>query len=90
MYPVQIEEAVRAVPGIGDEYEIVIARDSAGLDVMTVICEHANYADHAIAETVAAEVRARCEVRVGVVVNPPDTLPKTEFKAKRVKDTRDG
>ncbi len=89
MYPVQIEEAVRAVDGIGDEYEIVISRDEAGLDVMTIVCEHADHAGSNIANAVAAEVRARCEVRVGVSVTPPGTLPKTEFKAKRVRDTRE-
>lgn len=88
MYPVQIEEAVRAVPGIGDEYEIVIERDAAGLDIMSIVCEHADHGNSAIADAVAAEVRSRCEVRVGVHVNPPDTLPKTEFKAKRVRDLR--
>jgi hypothetical protein len=33
-------------------------------------------------------VRTRCEIRVGVEVLPPGTLPKTEFKAKRVRETR--
>ena len=36
------------------------------------------------------EIRSRCEVRVGVEVLTPGTLPKTEFKAKRVRDERDG
>lgn len=88
MYPVQIEEAVRAVPGIGDEYEIVLERDGAGLDTMTIICEHRDHTSASVARHVADEVRTRCEVRVDVVVNPPDTLPKTEFKAKRVRDLR--
>lgn len=88
MYPAQIEQAVRAVSGIGDEYEIVIARDSAGLDIMTIVCEHMDHTSGEVARKVADEVRARCEVRVDVVVNPPDTLAKTEFKAKRVRDTR--
>jgi phenylacetate-CoA ligase len=88
MYPVQVEEAVRAVPGIGDEYEIVLMRDTAGLDTMTIVCEHADHAGDTIARKVADEVRLRCEIRVDVTVNPPDTLPKTEFKAKRVRDLR--
>ena len=90
LYPTQIEEGVRAVPGIGDEYEIVLATQADGLDVMTIRVEHpAEPADAPkIAEQVAGEVRARCEVRVGVEVLAPGTLPKTEFKAKRVRDTR--
>ena len=89
MFPVQIEEAVRALPGAGDEFEIVIATDASELDVMTVRIEHA---DHAAPEKLRAalsdELRARCEVRVGVDVLAPGTLPKTEFKAKRVRDLR--
>jgi phenylacetate-CoA ligase len=90
LYPSQIEEGVRAVPGIGDEYEIVLATDSGGLDHMTVRVEHPDYSGHSAnsGERVAAEVRTRCEIRVGVEVLPPGTLPKTEFKAKRVRDTR--
>jgi phenylacetate-CoA ligase len=90
LYPSQIEEGVRAVPGIGDEYEIVLATQADGLDVMTIRVEHPAQPAEApkIAEQVAGEVRSRCEVRVGVEVLAPGTLPKTEFKAKRVRDTR--
>jgi phenylacetate-CoA ligase len=85
MYPVQLEEAVRAVPGVGDEYEIVLATNADGLDVMTTRVEHA---DRAIAAQVAREIRTRCEVRCDVEVLAPGSLPKTEFKARRVRDTR--
>jgi phenylacetate-CoA ligase len=85
MYPVQLEEAVRAVPGLGDEYEIVLATTPEGLDVMTVRVEHG---DRAVAEHVAREIRMRCEVRCAVEVLAPGTLPKTEFKARRIRDTR--
>jgi phenylacetate-CoA ligase len=85
MYPVQLEEAIRAVPGIGDEYEIVIAANDDGLDVMTARVEHT---DAGIAEQVANEIRSRCEVRADVEVLAPGTLPKTEFKAKRIRDAR--
>src|SRR5215813_2998663 len=41
LYPSQIEEGVRVVPGIGDEYEIVLATQPDGLDTMTLRVEHA-------------------------------------------------
>ncbi len=85
MYPTQIEQAVRGVNGIGDEYEVVILTDEAGLDIMKIRVEHS---DPDVAEQVENEVRARCEVRVSVEVLPPDTLPKTELKAKRISDRR--
>jgi phenylacetate-coenzyme A ligase PaaK-like adenylate-forming protein len=52
---------------------------------MTVRCEHA---DASIAASIGAEIRSRIEVRVDVEVLNPGTLPKTEFKARRVKDQR--
>jgi phenylacetate-CoA ligase len=90
MFPVQIEEAVRAIEGCGDEFEIVLATTADGLDVMTVRVEHAEFdsAQH-LSRLIAGEIRTRCEVRVDVEVLRPGTLPKTEFKAKRVKDRRD-
>jgi phenylacetate-CoA ligase len=90
MFPVQIEEAVRALPGSGDEFEIVISTDGSGLDIMTVRCEHADHANGGadLRRTLEDEIRSRCEVRVAAEILAPGTLPKTEFKAKRVKDER--
>ncbi len=89
MFPVQVEEAVRAVPGAGDEFEIVLATNRDGLDTLTVRMEHAQHdGPEPVARRVADEVRSRCEVRVDVEVLAPGTLPKTEFKAKRVRDLR--
>jgi len=85
MYPVQLEEAVRSVPGVGDEYEIVLATAADGLDVMTARIEHR---DPEVAGRLVAEIQTRCEVRAQVEVLAPGTLPKTEFKARRVRDTR--
>ncbi|HEX5478024.1 MAG TPA: AMP-binding protein, partial [Burkholderiales bacterium] len=90
MYPAQIEDAVRAIPDSGDEFEIVLETDAAGLDLMTVCFEHPGHgsAGEVLRNRLAEELRSRCEVRVGVEVVAPGTLPKTEFKAKRVKDRR--
>ena len=90
MFPVQIEQAVRALPGTGDEFEIVLSTDDGGLDVMAVRCEHAEHATagEALRQKLEAQIRARCEVRATAEVLAPGTLPKTEFKAQRVKDRR--
>ena len=86
-FPSQIEQAVRAVDGVGDEFEIALSTNDDGLHVMDVRVEHADGGD-AIAEAVASEIRTHCEVRATVEVLAPNTLPKTEFKAKRVRDER--
>jgi len=90
MFPSQIEEAVRALPGTGDDFEIVLSTDDGGLDIMTVRCEHSDHATRGttVRQRLEEEIRSRCEVRVTVEVLGPGTLPKTEFKAQRVKDLR--
>ena len=85
LFPVQLEEAVRAVPGIGDEYEIVLKENADGLPIMIARVEHD---DQSVAGRVRDEIRARCEIRADVEVLAPGTLPKTEFKANRIKDER--
>jgi phenylacetate-coenzyme A ligase PaaK-like adenylate-forming protein len=55
------------------------------MDTMTVVIEHV---DAEAAARVAAEIRTQCEVRADVEVLAPGTLPKTEFKARRVIDNR--
>ncbi len=88
-FPSQVEQAVRSIEGMGDEFEIVLSRRDDGLDVMTLRVEHPGHdRDDDLEARVAAEMRSRCEVRVGVEVLAPDTLPKTEFKARRVRDER--
>jgi phenylacetate-CoA ligase len=90
MFPVQIEEAVRALPGTGDEFEIALTTDGGGLDIMTVRCEHSDHASSGaeLQRRLEDEIRSRCEVRVTAEILAPGTLPKTEFKAQRVKDRR--
>jgi len=89
MFPAEIEEIVRAIPEAGDEFEIVLATSREGLDVMTVRIEHPDHASPVgLRKRLQDDIRARCEVRVETEVLAPGTLPKTEFKAKRVKDLR--
>ena len=88
-FPVDIEHAVRSIPGAGDEYEIVLAADEGGMDVMTVRIEHAEHAHPAaLVERLQAEIRTPVEIRASAEVLVPGTLPRTEFKAKRVRDAR--
>ena len=39
-FPSEIEQAVRSIDGMGDEFEIVLSADRSGLDVMTLRVEH--------------------------------------------------
>ena len=89
-YPSVLEEGVRSVAGVGDEYEVVLDTSPEGIDFMTVLVEHPDYQKSAaVVAAVQNAISSRIELRVGVEVLPPDTLPKTEFKAKRIKDRRE-
>jgi phenylacetate-CoA ligase len=91
LFPSAIEDAVRRVPEAGAEFqiEITVERD---LDVLIVRVEpRDDEPAHAeLARRVETEVVSRCELRPVVEVVPPGTLPRTEFKAKRVIDRRVG
>ena len=88
-YPSVVEEGVRAVAGVGDEYEVVFATNADGIDTMNVRVEHADHGSpDAVVDQLKREVQSRIEVRFDVEVLSPDTFPKTEFKAKRIRDER--
>lgn len=91
LFPSGVEDAVRRVPGVSDEFALVLTTDR-DLDVLIVQVEVTadmpvdRYDE--VARQVEREVRSRCELRPVVEVLPPGTLPPTEFKAKRVRDLR--
>jgi phenylacetate-CoA ligase len=91
LFPSAVEHVVRGREELGDEFQIVLtSRD--GLDELELVVEaQASVAAgdyEPLAQRVADVFRARLELRPSVTVVAPDTLPKTEFKAKRVRDER--
>jgi phenylacetate-CoA ligase len=93
VFPSAVEDAVRRVPEIGEEFQVILSRERE-LDVLTVQVEPrpdvAPDRHGEIARKVENEIVSRCEVRPRIQLLPCGTLPKTEFKAKRVKDLRGG
>lgn len=91
LFPSSVEDAVRRVPGVSNEFAIVLTKDR-DLDTLIVQVEvqHGTSVEHydEIRKQAEREVRSRCELRPVVEVLPPGTLPVTEFKAKRVRDLR--
>jgi len=97
VYPSVIEDALRATEGFGGEFQMVISRERA-LDELVLRVEY----DHAVArraqaapgalaalgERIAARLRSIIGIRPIVRLEAPGTLPRTEFKAKRVVDNR--
>lgn len=93
IYPSAIEDTLRAVEGFGGEFQVIISRRDT-MDELRVRAEYAP--SHAAPEarerlerTMVERLRARLGVRPVVDLVPPGTLPRTEFKARRVVDDRD-
>lgn len=91
LFPSAIEDAVRRVDGVGTEFRVVVTTERA-LDVLTVQVEPreevaSGYHDE-LARRVETEIVSRCELRPVVQIVAIGTLPRTEFKAKRVVDER--
>lgn len=89
LFPSAVEDALRAFPELGDEFEIVLTQEK-GLDVFTVVVEvRPEVLDSPeLQRKVENAIITRCELRAVVQVKPYGTLPRTEFKAKRVRDLR--
>jgi phenylacetate-CoA ligase len=90
VYPSAIENVIRGIEGMGDEFRIVITREKT-MDEMIVQAERSPRADPAVMPdlkaTLAGELKSR-GLRAVVQLMEPGTLERTEFKAKRVIDQR--
>jgi phenylacetate-CoA ligase len=93
IYPSAIEDTLRAIAGFGGEFRVIVSRREA-MDELLVRAEHApDVADPAararLAETMKERLRARLGVTPIVDLVAAGTLPRTEFKARRIIDDRD-
>ncbi len=93
IYPSAIEDTLRAIDGFGGEFRVIVSRREV-MDELLVRAEYApSHADPARLDTLRGVMRDRLRARLGVhpVVDlvPEGTLPRTEFKARRVVDDRD-
>jgi phenylacetate-CoA ligase len=88
--PSTIDEVVVALDGYGGEHRILVSRDEA-MDDLTVQIEHAPEVGDvaALGRRAELELRRALGVTTRVVMVGPGTLERTEFKARRVIDSRD-
>lgn len=98
IYPSAIEDTLRAIPGFGGEFRIIISRE----DVMDELVVQAEY-DEQVAQaasinpdrltTLQREMELRLRSVIGVRARVhlllPNSLERTEFKSRRVIDQRD-
>ncbi|MBI2460561.1 MAG: AMP-binding protein [Candidatus Rokubacteria bacterium] len=98
VYPSAIEEVLRAIAGVGEEYRVVVSREEL-MDELVVQAECTREFEAEAAgrrerlEALRQEIEARLRAVIGVWARvrlmPPGSLERTEFKARRVVDNRD-
>lgn len=94
IYPSQVDHVLSHIPGIGSEFQIHLTEKEAGRDSMVIRVEravnHPADQDTQLAATIATEIRRKVLVRCQVEIVPPEALPRTERKSRRVFDLRNG
>ena len=91
MFPNQIEEILRSIPGVSSEYAIALGRDEeTNKDVMMLTVEaDYNYSFAEMSEAIREQIKSRIGVTPKVNIVPIGTLPRSEKKNKRVTDYRE-
>lgn len=89
IYPGQIDHILKITEGAGSEYQIIINREQ-GKDAILIKLEAQDNNHHdKVAERCRKNIKARIGVSAVVEVVPPNTLPRSEKKSKRVFDYRE-
>jgi phenylacetate-CoA ligase len=93
IYPSAIEDTLRAIDGFGGEFRVIISRRQT-MDELLVRAEYtAAWSEPAAQDRLRTTMRERLRANLGVhpIVDlvAEGTLPRTEFKARRVVDDRD-
>jgi phenylacetate-CoA ligase len=90
-FPAAIEDAIRKNAALGDEFTVEIVKES-DLDKVRITVEprseipKSNYEEHEL--QTARQIKGALGIDVEVKMVPYGTLPRTEFKAKRLFDKR--
>lgn len=94
VFPSQVEHTLMQIPEVGDQYMIIVERESA-LDTMTVQVEikpeaFSDKVDdmNALKKRIEHEAKKYLNVAVKIELMPSGSLPRFEGKAKRVIDRR--
>jgi len=88
--PTAIEEAVRGIPELGDEYEVVVTKEG-DLDKIALKIEirpGKEGEQEAILARLKDQLRVKTNLGYQISVHPVGALPRYEVKAKRFKDLR--
>jgi len=95
IYPSEIDAALNQIEGYGGEHRIIISRDAA-MDELKVqveaagaISDQGDDAIEAFQDQLRQEFSRLLAIRTAVEIVPENTIPRTDFKARRVIDDRE-
>lgn len=89
LFPSAIEDVIRSVPELGEEFKIVVSSNGTLDEIMLLVERRDTGVDEgSLGRRLETSFRAQLELRPLIQILPYGTLPKTEFKAKRVEDHR--
>jgi len=88
--PSAIEEVVRGVDGLGDEYEVIVDKvgDADRIKLKVEVLPEAQDQCQLVEDELADQLRLKTNLRYDIEICGCDTLPRYEVKAKRFKDLR--
>jgi len=88
--PTSIEEVVRGIPQLGDEYEVLVTKkgdiDNITLKVELILGQEGNI--EAIKSKLVDQLRVKTNLRYNLEFHEHGTLPRCDVKARRFKDLR--
>lgn len=88
--PVSVEEVVRSMPELGNEYELIITKKN-DIDLISLNIEVINqfeYKKSEIINELARQLKLKTNLHYNIECYPFGTLQRYEVKAKRLKDMR--
>ncbi|VBB42331.1 putative PaaK: phenylacetate-CoA ligase (Aerobic) [uncultured Desulfatiglans sp.] len=88
--PSAIEEVVRSIEGLGDEYEVIVDKvgDSDRITLKVEVLPEARGNRKAVEAALVDQLRLKTNLRYDLEFNDYGRLPRYEVKAKRFKDLR--
>jgi phenylacetate-CoA ligase len=88
--PSAIEEVVRGVKGLSDEYEVIVDKvgDSERIKLRVEVLPQSEDQCTLIETELADQLRLKTNLRYDIEICGCETLPRYEVKAKRFKDLR--
>ena len=95
IYPSEIDAALNLIEGYGGEHRIIISREAA-MDELKIqveaaksVAEMGEDATSAFRDQLTLEFSRLLAVRTAVEIVPENSIPRTDFKARRVIDDRE-